>query len=287
MTPVLPSMTGPSQKRSTLGWLASTSVAALLVTGVAALAMSYQPAGSSMGDEAQALLVMLPPTPAVEAMAEPTPEVASDEPEVQPDQPQVEETPDTPELVEDLPEIPEVMEPEEVMAEDAPIIDKEPPPTPMAEVPSMRPKAKPRREKPVEKKEPPKKVAEKKEEKKDPPKKKKAAAPAAASSAAAAPSEAKSGGASVGGGKASAASYGAQVMKKIAKTKKKRAGEKGTAVVAFSITGSGGLASASIARSSGSAKVDQIALDHVRRAAPFAPPPPGAKTSFTVKVDAK
>ena len=55
----------------------------------------------------------------------------------------------------------------------------------------------------------------------------------------------------------------------------------GQAVVAFSIDDTGALTSIQIAISSGDAAVDTAALDYIRKAAPFPPPPPGAPRSFS------
>ncbi len=55
-------------------------------------------------------------------------------------------------------------------------------------------------------------------------------------------------------------------------------GFRGTAVVSFGISRSGGLTYARVSRSSGNAAADQAALASVRRAAPFPLPPAGAAT---------
>lgn len=56
---------------------------------------------------------------------------------------------------------------------------------------------------------------------------------------------------------------------------------KGQAVVAFTIDDHGNIASIGIAVSSRNPAVDEAALDLIRRAAPFPPPPPGAQRSFS------
>ncbi|MGD9918530.1 MAG: TonB family protein [Paenirhodobacter sp.] len=85
-----------------------------------------------------------------------------------------------------------------------------------------------------------------------------------------------------GGGGAGAtlspARYGAAVIQRIRKTPQKRGSGRGTARVGFEIGASGGLAAVRILRSSGSATLDAAALDHIRRAAPFPPPPEGRAT---------
>ena len=86
---------------------------------------------------------------------------------------------------------------------------------------------------------------------------------------------------SAGSGAKAAAKYGASVMKKIRKTKKQRAPATGTVVVGFVIGEDGGLSSVKILQSSSSAELDQVALDHIWRAAPFPPPPAGADRKFS------
>lgn len=84
-------------------------------------------------------------------------------------------------------------------------------------------------------------------------------------------------------GNAAADNYSGLVMRRIQRAKR-QASVRGEALVRFKITAGGGLAGLSIARSSGSGKLDGIALAQVRRAAPFPPPPPGARTSFSVRI---
>lgn len=78
-----------------------------------------------------------------------------------------------------------------------------------------------------------------------------------------------------------AASYPNHVMQRITRLRRDRTRARGIAVVAFRIGGDGRLMSVSLARSSGNNGLDQIAAEHIRRAAPFAPPPAGARTSFS------
>ncbi|MBN8294934.1 energy transducer TonB, partial [Rhodobacter sp. NTK016B] len=82
-------------------------------------------------------------------------------------------------------------------------------------------------------------------------------------------------------GNAAASNYPGQVMRRIQRVRQVRLRARGSAVVAFTIAANGGLASASLARRSGSAELDQAALDHIRRAAPFPSPPPGAQRQFS------
>ncbi|MCV2893570.1 energy transducer TonB [Lentibacter sp. XHP0401] len=85
-------------------------------------------------------------------------------------------------------------------------------------------------------------------------------------------------------GNAAASNYPGTVMRKISRVPKPRVGSTGTATVRFTISANGGLASASIARSSGIASLDRAALKVIQRAAPFPKPPAGAQRSFTLKI---
>lgn len=83
------------------------------------------------------------------------------------------------------------------------------------------------------------------------------------------------------GGAAKSASYGRAVLTQINRTRKQRAPSRGRTVVAFTIAEGGGLAAVQVVQSSGSPALDQVALDHIRRAAPFPPPPTGAQRQFS------
>lgn len=90
-----------------------------------------------------------------------------------------------------------------------------------------------------------------------------------------------SAGKGTGGDRASASTgsvlaYAAHVRARVAGNKPSGGGSQGTAVVSFRVTTAGGLASVSVARSSGSAALDQLAIAAVRGAAPFPAPPAGA-----------
>jgi protein TonB len=80
----------------------------------------------------------------------------------------------------------------------------------------------------------------------------------------------------------SAVNYAAQVRARVASRKPAGGGKRGTVVVAFGVTRSGGLSYASIARSSGNPGLDSTVLSAVRSAAPFPTPPPGAQLRFAV-----
>ncbi|SNR73558.1 energy transducer TonB family protein [Puniceibacterium sediminis] len=88
-------------------------------------------------------------------------------------------------------------------------------------------------------------------------------------------------------GNAASSNYRGKVLRRIERVRQSRNPRKGEAIVAFSITANGGLGALSIARSSGSDQLDRAALDVLRRAAPFPPPPSRTQTRFTVRVRLK
>jgi protein TonB len=77
-----------------------------------------------------------------------------------------------------------------------------------------------------------------------------------------------------------AARYGDVVMRQIARSPRARAPERGVVTVGFEIKADGGLLRVAVVVSSGSTALDQVAVDHIRRAAPFPPPPEGAMVRF-------
>lgn len=93
-----------------------------------------------------------------------------------------------------------------------------------------------------------------------------------------------SGGAQNLTGNAAATNYPGQVMRKISRGTRPRVSARGTAVVSFRLTSEGRLAAISISRSSGSAELDRAAVKLVQRAAPFPPPPSGARRAFSVEI---
>jgi TonB family protein len=58
-------------------------------------------------------------------------------------------------------------------------------------------------------------------------------------------------------------------------------GRPGTAVIAFTVSEDGGLATLGVAQSSGVAEIDQAGLALLQRASPFPAPPVGAQRSFS------
>ncbi|MCB1460995.1 MAG: TonB family protein [Nitratireductor sp.] len=88
-------------------------------------------------------------------------------------------------------------------------------------------------------------------------------------------------------GNAAASNYPGLVYSKIRRTRQRRAGGSGVVRVRFSIRADGQLGSVAVARGSGTGRVDKTALEHVRRAAPFPPPPPGARTRFVIPIEVR
>jgi protein TonB len=84
-------------------------------------------------------------------------------------------------------------------------------------------------------------------------------------------------------GRPNNAGYGSQVWAALARHKP-RAGVRGSATVVFSIGENGGLRGVQVGRSSGNARIDQLALQTVRSAAPYPPPPAGVAT-YTIRID--
>lgn len=76
--------------------------------------------------------------------------------------------------------------------------------------------------------------------------------------------------------------YAAVVRARVAAHKPIGGGDRGTVVVAFGVSGTGALRSASIARSSGNPSLDGRVLAAVLSAGPFPPPPAGANLNFAI-----
>jgi protein TonB len=86
----------------------------------------------------------------------------------------------------------------------------------------------------------------------------------------------------VSASRGSALNYGALVRARVASRKPAGAGQRGTVVISFGVSKSGGLAFASVARSSGNPSLDGRVLSAVRGAGPFPPPPAGARSRFAI-----
>ena len=81
----------------------------------------------------------------------------------------------------------------------------------------------------------------------------------------------------------SGAAYASSVWSALARHKP-RSGQSGSTTVVFAIGGTGALRGLKVGRSSGNARIDQLALATVRGAAPFSPPP-GGSASYTIRID--
>ena len=73
--------------------------------------------------------------------------------------------------------------------------------------------------------------------------------------------------------------YASRVRAKVSGHVPRSGAGKGTVVISFAVTKSGGLSGARVSRSSGNAAVDRAALAGVRASAPFPPPPSGVSPS--------
>jgi periplasmic protein TonB len=244
------------------GWASSVAVTAALFAGGATAALRT-PEQLTSGEEpfAVALDLSVGVTPAIAAPTEVAalPETPPDPPpEVEPlPQPVVEPKPVAEQMPKPAPAaLPKVQEAQAV----APVQNATPPKV-------TKPKT------PVQKA-----AAPKKTEKKRPkaPSKTSAAAPAGGSATPAKPAtrQKKAGG-------SDPASYAKSVLRKITKLSRKSTAGKGRAVVGFEIAADGGLKRVMILSASGSAALDKLAMDQIRRAAPFGPPPAGAQRKFS------
>jgi len=108
-----------------------------------------------------------------------------------------------------------------------------------------------------------------------------------AETAAAAPRTAPAAPARADQGTAAASSYPGIVMRQLTRTPRPQAGRRGAAVVGFELGPGGELRHVMILRSSGHAAIDEAALEHVRRAAPFPAPPQGAERRFQVRYESR
>lgn len=81
-------------------------------------------------------------------------------------------------------------------------------------------------------------------------------------------------------GTAALANYDGKVRSRIRRAIRSPGGAKGTVVVNFSVNGSGGLTSVRVVGGSGIAEIDQLAVNAIRRAAPFGPTPGGNGRNF-------
>jgi protein TonB len=82
-------------------------------------------------------------------------------------------------------------------------------------------------------------------------------------------------------------SYQGAVMRKISRVPKRAAGARGTAIVRITIASSGSISKAALAKSSGHAGIDKIAVAQIKRAGPFSPTPTGKSMTLTVGFESK
>ena len=258
------------------GWVAAGAVAAGLLSGAALALVS---AGTTAPDPLILDLSRLPPAaPAIAAVADPAPLVTDDAPAAaEPPKPDAPVVP-KPEALPDLPtvvDLPTVAASPTLPAPDVPVmadLTLPPPPT--------KPEPKPV-EKPGTKPKPNPKLAERAPtptEKPDAAAKDKPPAPDRKQAAATAP---EAGAIATGGPKVSAAAYARSVMKAVRATPRKSGGGRGMVIVGFSIARDGSLDQVTILTPSGDAALDAVAVDHIRRSAPFPTPPEGAAASFS------
>jgi periplasmic protein TonB len=85
--------------------------------------------------------------------------------------------------------------------------------------------------------------------------------------------------AKVSASRGSILSYAAGIRAKVARNKPSRLGCRGEVQVSFGVTPSGELGYATLVQSSGNPKLDEAAIEAIRRSAPFGPPPADAAPS--------
>lgn len=269
-------MTRPRSKGRVVGWLVAGAAALGLVGGAAAFAFAAKRRENALVLD---LSTSPPAAPAIAVLSEAAPEITSMDPSLPvlldpadaapavPDAtirpiltaaapmslPEIE-----PPVVADLSLPPDLAEPEA-----SPKLTTRPKARPEAE-PDPKPRTEPERE-------------TKKETKRNEPRPEEPARDPKSSSSASAPSAA----AKVKGGDLSPAAYAKAVMKKVHATQRKSGAGKGTVVVGFTIAANGGLASVKIMQSSGNAELDAVAVDHIRRSAPFPPPVSNAGRGYS------
>ncbi|NHK27138.1 TonB family protein [Parvularcula flava] len=88
-------------------------------------------------------------------------------------------------------------------------------------------------------------------------------------------------------GNAASDNYAGEVMRHLSRFRRPRASGPGSAIIVFTLTGTGEIASIEIEQSSGSPRFDRDALGFVEDAAPFPPPPPDVNRTFTVKIEGR
>ncbi|MBY3383433.1 energy transducer TonB family protein [Rhizobium laguerreae] len=177
---------------------------------------------------------------------------------------------------------PEVAEtPQEVKPVETAEIQPEPERPPEAVTPTPKPKVAQEKPKPVEKKRPPQKTAGDKGEGQQT----STRGVAEGNSSAQSDNSSQAANGNNGVGTAATANYKGKIRSRIRRAIRTPRGVEGSVVVTFSVNGGGGLTSARISRGSGVPEIDQLALDAVRRAAPFSPPPGGQAMTMSAPIE--
>ena len=243
------------------GWALSGLAAAGLLTGAAALALGAdRPPPVLIVDLGQSP----PSAPSIAAIADTAPQVTEQAPP----------TPDVPVPDEEGTTLPSTA-PAPDLARSAALHLPEPE-TPVTADLALPPPL----EKPKPKQRPVEREAPKAGPEEEPARKENAGEPkrADASAGATAPSLAAK---AKGGGTMSPAAYAKAVMKKVRSTKRRSGVGRGTVVIGFTIANDGGLAMVQVLQGSGNPGLDNAAIDHIRRSAPFPPVPDGVGSSFS------
>ena len=88
-------------------------------------------------------------------------------------------------------------------------------------------------------------------------------------------------------GNAAESNYKGQVFRQITRARRGSVDVKGSVILSLTVAGNGRLDAVNVYQSSGSAKLDRMAVAQVKRAAPFPPPPAGRGLVFSVRVNGK
>lgn len=262
---------------SVMGWLGAAGSAAMLLTGAAALAITAMPRAPMLLDLGQVPPAALTISVIAEAAPQAVPEVQAAQ--TTPAQKQAEQAPAPHKAPARLAAAPPSSLPKpKVLAQSDMALPADLPPEPKqaTQKPDPKPQTRAKREKPKTKPEP--KPQETKAKNTIAKPDRNAAKPAAPTAGSAPKKGNKANG---GASDASSAAYAKAVLKKVRSTRKKLGAGKGVAVVGFTVSRNGGLAGVKVIRSSGDTALDQIAVSHIQRAAPFPPPPEGAGRSFS------
>ncbi|AJC80666.1 TonB family transporter protein [Rhizobium etli bv. phaseoli str. IE4803] len=214
--------------------------------------------------------ILVSEVPAETAVAQPMSTVVPEEQKPADEIPPVVQPSETPPLA--------AVEPEEVKPVETAEVQPEPDVPQEVVTPKPKPKAvTEEKPKPVEKKRPPKKTAGSKgEAQQDSMRGVAEGNPSTQSD-----QNSRTAGNNNGIGTAAFANYDGKVRSRIRRAMRTPRSVEGTVVVSFSVNGSGGLTSVRVVNGSGIPEIDRLAVDAVRRAAPFGPTPGGNGRNFT------